>query len=41
LVQHFPGMFAAVELHTLPAPEQPQSMVPPQPSSSCDPHLPE
>jgi hypothetical protein len=38
---HFPGVFAAVELHTLLAPEQPQSMVPPQPSSSFEPHLPE
>jgi hypothetical protein len=34
-------MFAALEPQTLPAPEQPQSMLPPQPSSSCEPHLPE
>jgi hypothetical protein len=34
-------MFAAVELHTFAAPEQLQSIVPPQPSSSLDPHLPE
>jgi hypothetical protein len=39
-MQHFPGVFALVELHTWLAPEQPQSMVPPQPSSSCEPHLP-
>jgi hypothetical protein len=36
-----PGAFAAVELHKLLLPEQLQSMVPPQPSSSCEPHLPE
>jgi hypothetical protein len=38
---HFPVVFAAAELHTLPAPEQLQSIVPPQPSSSFEPHLPE
>jgi hypothetical protein len=37
---HFPGLLSAVELHTLLAPEHPQSMVPPQPSSSLAPHLP-
>jgi hypothetical protein len=36
-----PGVLAAVLLHTLPVPEQPQSSLPPQPSSSCVPHLPE
>jgi hypothetical protein len=34
-------VFAAVELQTLLVPEQPQSIVPPQPSSSFEPHLPE
>jgi hypothetical protein len=38
---HVPGVFAADELHTLLAPEQLQSIVPPQPSSSFEPHLPE
>jgi hypothetical protein len=33
-------VFAAVEVHIWPAPEQPQSMVLPQPSSSFEPHLP-
>jgi hypothetical protein len=37
---HVPGVFAVVELHTVPAPVQPQSSVPPQPSSSFEPHLP-
>jgi hypothetical protein len=37
---HFPGVLSAVELHTLLAPEQLQSIVPPQPSSSLAPHFP-
>jgi hypothetical protein len=37
---HVPGVFVAAELHTLPAPEQAQSIVPPQPSSRLEPHLP-
>jgi hypothetical protein len=38
---HCPGVLAAAELHTLLAPEQTQSIVPPQASSSLEPHLPE
>jgi hypothetical protein len=37
---HVPVVFAAVALHTLPAPEQAQSIVPPQPLSRFEPHLP-
>jgi hypothetical protein len=37
---HAPGVFAAVLLHTLPVPVQPQSTVLPQPSSSFVPHFP-
>lgn len=37
---HVPGVLAVVELQTFPVPEQAQSIVPPQPSSSFEPHLP-